>query len=181
MLKSQNESNIITDIVPETELTLSMEKQVVPFLILPTVKSVIILPPAAGLFQQYFASDIFKAIHKLKSSPQVKQVILWLSIPNFAEHDHLPEFVEHLADVVVKLKTRTEMELLIRKATGSVTKKQYKYEIKDHFMVTEVKKQKEAPVEDAPRVKPESLGTFKIELSEKDRIARNNLVLPFEK
>lgn len=121
-------------------------------------------------------------IQKLKNAPSVKQVFLWLSIPNFPEHDHLPEFVEHMADVVVRLQSKSELELLTRKSTGSVTKKQYQYEIKEHFMVNEIKKKaKESPVDDTPKIKPESLGTFKIELSEKDRIARNNLVLPFEK
>lgn len=182
ILKSQNESQIITDIIPDTELTLALEKQVIPFLTLPTDKSVVILPPASRLFQQFFASDIFKMIQKLKNAPSVKQVFLWLSIPNFPEHDHLPEFVEHMADIVVRLQSKSELELLIRKSTGGVTKKQYQYEIKEHFMVNEIKKKaKEAPVDDTPKIKPESLGTFKIELSEKDRIARNNLVLPFEK
>lgn len=182
ILKSQNESQIITDIIPDTELTLALEKQVIPFLTLPTDKSVVILPPASRLFQQFFASDIFKMIQKLKNAPSVKQVFLWLSIPNFLEHDHLPEFVEHMADIVVRLQSKSELELLTRKSTGSVTKKQYQYEIKEHFMVNEIKKKaKEAPVDDTPKIKPESLGTFKIELSEKDRVARNNLVLPFEK
>lgn len=182
ILKSQNESQIITDIIPATELTLSLEKQVVPFLTLPLDKSVVILPPASRLFQQFFASDIFKMIHKLKNSPSVKQVFLWLTLPNFPEHDHLPEFVEHMADIVVKLQTRTELELLIRKSTGSVTRKPYQYELKEHFMVTEIKKRKEeVVVTEVPKVKPESLGTFKIELSEQDKIARSNLVLPFEK
>lgn len=49
-------------------------------------------------------------------------------------------------------------------------------------MVTEIKKRKEeVVVNEVPKVKPESLGTFKIELSEQDKIARSNLVLPFEK
>lgn len=121
-------------------------------------------------------------IHKLKTCPNVKQVFLWLTMANFPEHDHLPEFVEHMSDVVVKLQTKSELELLIRKATGSVTRKQYQWEIKEsHVLVNEIKKKKETPVEETPKVKPESLGTFKIELSEKDKIARQNLVLPFEK
>lgn len=152
-----------------------------PTLNLPSDKSIVILPAAARLFQQYIASDIFKTIQKLKTAQNVKQVLLWLTMDNFPEHDYLPGFVEHMADIVVKLQSKSELELLIRKATGSVTKKQYQYEIKDHFMVNEIKKKKETPVVEAPQVRPESLGTFKIELSEKDRIARNNLVLPFEK
>lgn len=181
LLKSQNETQIVTDVIPTTELTLSLDKQVLPDLNIPSDKSVVVLPPASRLFQQYSASDVFKMIQKLKNSPNVKQIFLWLSMANFPEHDHLPEFVEHMADIVVKLHTKSELELLIRKTTGSVTKKQYQYEIKEHFMVNEIKKTKEAPVDMTPKIKPESLGTFKIELSEKDKIARNNLVLPFEK
>lgn len=86
-----------------------------------------------------------------------------------------------MADTVVRLQSPSELELLIRKPTGSVTRKQYQYELKDQFLVNEIKKIKDAPVQEAPKIKPESLGTFKIELSEKDKIARSNLVLPFEK
>lgn len=184
LLKAQNETNIVTNVIPDTELTLSLDKQVVPHLNLPTDKCVVVLPPASRLFQQFLASDVFKMIHKLKNSSNVKQVFLWLSMGNFPEHDHLPEFVQHMADIVVKLQSKSELELLIRKTTGSVTKKQYQYEIKDHhFMVHEIKKTKESSVDinATPKIKPESLGTFKIELSEKDKIARNNLVLPFER
>lgn len=178
-MKSQNESNIV--IIPETKLGLTIQKQPLLDITLPSEKSIVILPPASKLFQQHFASDIFKIIQKLKNSPNVKQLYLWLTLSNFPEHDHLPDFVEHMADTVVRLQSPSELELLIRKPTGSVTRKQYQYELKDQFLVNEIKKIKEAPVQEVPKIKPESLGTFKIELSEKDKIARSNLVLPFEK
>lgn len=181
ILKSQNETNIVTNTIPGSEVSLFGAKQRLLDVNLPSAKSVIVLPPASHLFQKYLASDIFKMLQKLKNSPEVKQIYLWLTVANFPEHDHIPEFIEHMANVVVRLETKSELELLIRKTSGSVTRKQYNYELKDHLLCTEIKKKKEVPVPDTPVVKPESLGTFKIELSEKDKIARSNLVLPFEK
>lgn len=178
-MKSQNESNIA--IVPERKLGLTLQKQPLQDIELPSEKCTVILPPASKLFQQHFASDVFKTIQKLRNSPNVKQIFLWLTVANFPEHDHIPDFVEHMADTVVRLQSQSELELLIRKATGSVTRKQYQYELTDNFLVNEIKKITKAPVPETPQIKPESLGTFKIELSEKDKIARSNLVLPFEK
>lgn len=185
ILQEQNESAITTNLVPCDEFSLSTDKPRLPTdAILSKIheKTVVILPPATNLFQQYSASEIFKFIHKLRCNAKVKQVYLWLRTKNFNAESVVPDFLRHMADILVTLSSKFDLEILIRKSGGNVTRKFYNYDTSDSIYVTEVKqKPKEAKTDQPTVVRPESLGTFKIELSEEDLVARNTLVLPFEK
>lgn len=182
-LRQHNEHQIITDLVNMNEISLSVDKGRISLGALPKEMSTVVLPPARTLFDNFLAIDIFQTIHKLKTTPTVKQVFLWLCRKHFSEDDHLPAFVEHMANAVVTLHSGTELELLLRKTGGKVTRRNYVYQLKDGLPISicEVAKKSESIEEAPPKVTPDALATFKTGLSEVDLIARSNLVLPFER
>uniref|UniRef100_A0A1L8DDB0 Elongator complex protein 5 n=1 Tax=Nyssomyia neivai TaxID=330878 RepID=A0A1L8DDB0_9DIPT len=139
----------------------------------------VVFSPVASICRQYKLEDFFKLIHKLPCSPNVRHIILYATEKYIPEAFVIP-FLEHLAEEIVTLEGRDDLKVISRKPGGSVTKKNYKFSIEQHrISIVEVKKGDKVP--DALPVNIENLGTFKIGLSDQDLVARNRLILPFEK
>ncbi|XP_055912265.1 uncharacterized protein LOC129946198 [Eupeodes corollae] len=141
----------------------------------------VILPPLSDLLlYNPKKSELFKCIHQLKLNRNVKQIYLWVSKQHIFETFTIA-CLEYMADHVLYIESKDTLSILTRKPGGSVTNKNYTYKkTKDSFQVEAIKKKVVKQVENNP-VKPEQLGTFKIELEEDELIARNALKMPYEK
>ncbi|GAB0096268.1 hypothetical protein DMENIID0001_117520 [Sergentomyia squamirostris] len=140
----------------------------------------IVLSSVAAVEQQYRLDDFFKLIPKLRSHSQVKHVVLYATEKFIREKVTVP-FLEHMAEDIVTIERKNELNIVSRKPGGSVTKKSYRFSIeKTQILITEMKKEETQKIPESS-VDLESLGTFKIGLSDKDLEARNRLILPFEK
>lgn len=82
----------------------------------------IILPPMALLAQQHKLETIMTTLHKIKTSAKTKQLFVWATVKNIHDKKVVP-FTEHLADVVVTLLDKKTLTILIRRSSGSVSKK----------------------------------------------------------
>lgn len=139
-----------------------------------------VLSPVASVIKQFDLEDFFKLIHKFRSCQFVKHVVMFATEKYIQERFIVP-FLEHLAEEIVTLEGKNDLKIVSRKPGGSVTKKSYSFTIENHRILT-----KESAKEEPPRIPDvatniDNLGTFKIGLSDQDLLARNRLILPFEK
>lgn len=85
-------------------------------------KSNFILPPLSILTQQDKLESVVKIIHQIKCSSKTKQLFVWATAKNIQDKKVIP-FIEYLADIVVTLKDKKTLTILIKRNSGSVTKK----------------------------------------------------------
>lgn len=136
--------------------------------------------PLAELYQTYKISDIFKLIHHHKSKQTIKQLFGWASVKNIDSEFPIPYF-EHMANVVVTIKDSVNLSIISRKSSGSVTKKLFQYQYRDHQLHVKEVKHEIVSKTTEPTIEPESLTTFKINVDEEELVARNALKLPYER
>lgn len=143
-------------------------------------KSSVILPPLSDLLlSNPNKSELFQFIHQLKMNRNIKQIFVWASTKHVFEKFTIA-CLEYMANQIVFIETNNTLSILTRKPGGSVTNKNYTYSnIKDSFLVERANNPVKT-IENEP-VKPESLGTFKIELEEDELVARNALKMPYER
>ncbi|XP_055685835.1 uncharacterized protein LOC129791621 [Lutzomyia longipalpis] len=140
----------------------------------------IIFSSVASISRQYALEDFFRLIHKLQCSPCVKHIVLYATQKYIKEAFIVP-FLEHLAEEIVTLEGKNSIKIVTRKPGGSVLKKNLRFSIENHRISTREEKKEEASKVPENPVNIDNLGTFKISLSEQDLLARNKLLLPFEK
>ncbi|XP_055846146.1 uncharacterized protein LOC129912067 [Episyrphus balteatus] len=140
----------------------------------------VILPPLSDLLlYNPKKSELFQFIHQLKLNRNIKQIYVWASKVHAFETFTIA-CLEYMADHILYIETKDTLSILTRKPGGAVTNKNYTFtRTKDSFQVEAIKKAINKVEQVA--VKPEQLGTFKIELEEDELIARNALKMPYEK
>lgn len=142
-------------------------------------KTNVILLPLSTLLVNFNAGAVFQIINKLKKNPNAKQIFLWATVKNVSEHFVIP-FLEYMADMIVTFVDSSHLSILSRKTGGLISNKDYDYQLANgDLSVKEVKRIAQKLPE--PTIKPESLGTFKIDLDEEELVARNALKLPYER
>ncbi|XP_059620094.1 elongator complex protein 5 [Phlebotomus argentipes] len=140
----------------------------------------IVFSPVADIVKQYEVEDFFRIIQKLRWCPQVRHIVLFAQ-EKYIEGNFVVPFLEHLAEEIVTLDGKSELKIVSRKAGGSVTKKCYNFRIEENRIVTAAMSRENTPKTLDNTLDIDNLGTFKIGLSDQDLVARNRLILPFEK
>lgn len=87
-----------------------------------TEKSNVLLAPISTLLQHHKIASIIKLIHSLKTSKRSKQVFTWATLKNIKDKT-IVAFLEHMADVVVTISSKKTLAILIKKHSGSITRK----------------------------------------------------------
>lgn len=85
-------------------------------------KANVVFSSLAAMEQQHSLDVIFQTIHTIKAHPKTKQLFVWCSVKNIKDSRLVP-FVEHMADVVVTLMDKKTLTILVKRSSGSVTRK----------------------------------------------------------
>lgn len=146
-----------------------------------TPNSVIILPPISKLELLHNEQSIAKIIQTLKIDPNVSQIFGWATCKNINSRLLIP-FLEHMSDVVVKIKSDRLLTILTKRKFGSTKIKEYQHELLNGKIgIKEVKEVKTDSTVTIETDDPEKMGTFKIgEYNSNELEAKKNLKLPFE-
>uniref|UniRef100_A0A1A9W5S6 Elongator complex protein 5 n=1 Tax=Glossina brevipalpis TaxID=37001 RepID=A0A1A9W5S6_9MUSC len=144
----------------------------------------VILPPFSDMLVYQSASFVLQFLNKLKRCREIENVFLWIT-PQYCLHEHSSYLIagcEHMADVVVHIESDSHLTILKRKfGGGRVSFKRYSYKRNGCNLLPELCKEKGAEVVEKKQLKPEQIGTFKIELDEEELVARNALTMPYER
>lgn len=143
--------------------------------------SAIILPPISKLELENSERSIAEIIQTLKINPNVSQVFGWATAKNINSRLLIP-FLEHMSDVIVRIKSDKHLSILTRRKFGSAKIKDYQHELlQGKTGVKEMKEDKPAPKTTVESEDPQMMGTFKIgEYNTNELEAKKNLKLPFE-
>lgn len=87
-----------------------------------TEKPNVILTTVAKLELSNSIPNIVNLVHYLKQSTKVKQVFIWCSTKNIRDNKLIP-FLQYMANIEVTLKNESELQILTKRNTGSVTRK----------------------------------------------------------
>lgn len=87
-----------------------------------TEKPNIVLASVAKLELSNSVTEIVNLVHHLKQNRQIKQIFIWCSRKNIRD-DKLIPFLQYLANIEVVLKNESELHILTKRNTGSVTRK----------------------------------------------------------
>ncbi|XP_031632919.1 uncharacterized protein LOC116346824 [Contarinia nasturtii] len=145
-------------------------------------KSNIVLPPIAKLQLTNSIADIVQLVHYLKQCSKVKQIFIWCSTKNIKDEKVIP-FLQYMANIEVFLNNASELQILTKRNTGSITRKVYQYTIASNYEISVREKVKETTKKQntAPAIDPESLATFKISAGSGEQASRDALKLPYER
>lgn len=87
-----------------------------------TEKSNVILDVISKLECGLSVAEIIKLIRNIKRSSKTKQLFVWCSVKNVVDKKLIP-FLTYMADVIVTFKNQHHLSVLIKRNTGSVSKK----------------------------------------------------------
>lgn len=82
----------------------------------------ILIVPIAKLELSNSVTEIVNLVHYFKQNRQIKQVFIWCSRKNIRDEKLIP-FLQYLANIEVVLKNESEMHILTKRNTGTVTRK----------------------------------------------------------
>lgn len=89
-------------------------------------KSNVVLATVAKLELSNGVTEIVNLVHYFKQNRQIKQVFIWCSRKNIRDEKLIP-FLQYLANIEVVLKNESEMHILTKRNTGTVTRKVSSY------------------------------------------------------
>lgn len=87
-----------------------------------TEKPNVVLAPVSKLALSNSVPDIINLIHYLKQCPKIKQIFIWCSVKNIRD-DKLIPFLQYLANIEVVMRTDSDLQILTKRNTGTVTRK----------------------------------------------------------
>ncbi|XP_055612230.1 elongator complex protein 5 [Uranotaenia lowii] len=152
----------------------------------PQVQSPHLFGRVSKLARCHRPAELFAFVDSCRKSDfPIQQLFLWATVKNMTEQFLIP-YLEHMAEVVVSLEDDRHLSILSRKTGGSISNRQFQYQIDgDSMSVKEIKKrdqlaEKPVPIGADPPVATPST-TFKIgDLKKDEQEARDALTLPFE-
>lgn len=143
---------------------------------------IIILPPLSKLEVKHNDS-VIEIIHGLKINKSINQIFIWATSKNISNRLLVP-FLEHIADIVVIVRSAEVLSILTKRKFGTIKMKEYQHELlQGKTSIKELKVDKQKLNEEEPIAYNENtVGTsFKIgDFSESEQEARKGLKLPFE-
>lgn len=82
----------------------------------------VILAPVSKLELDNSITDIVNLVHYLKQSNRVKQIFIWCSAKNIRDEKLIP-FLQYMANIEVSFRNESELQVLTKRNTGTVTRK----------------------------------------------------------
>lgn len=95
-----------------------------------TEKPNVILAPISKFELGNSIPQIIQLVHYFKQSPKIRQIFIWCSAKNIRDKKLIP-FLLYLANIEVWLKNETDLQILTKRNTGSVTRKVSKSNLKE--------------------------------------------------
>ncbi|XP_055316983.1 elongator complex protein 5 isoform X1 [Sitodiplosis mosellana] len=145
-------------------------------------KANVILAPVSKLQLNNSITEIVNLVQHLKHHVKVKQIFIWCSTKNIRD-DKLIPFLQYMSNIEVFLRDESELQILTKRNTGTITRKEYQYTIGACYEISVREKVKKAAEKQntTPSIDPESLATFKITAGSGEQATKDALKLPYER
>ncbi|XP_055316984.1 elongator complex protein 5 isoform X2 [Sitodiplosis mosellana] len=121
------------------------------------------------------ANVILAPVSKLQLNNSITEIV------NLVQH--LKHHVKYMSNIEVFLRDESELQILTKRNTGTITRKEYQYTIGACYEISVREKVKKAAEKQntTPSIDPESLATFKITAGSGEQATKDALKLPYER